>query len=308
MKASSISMVIFFTTLSSLSILVNSQTDSCSSNLNLNRQLPFDIASLHCATVWNAHNYILRFVQTSQNLWSFVLSAPDASSYVGIGFSSSGLMVGSSAIVGWVSSTDGSAMIKQYYLGGQTPTQVVPDSGNLNITYSMITSQSSRLYLAFQLSIDQPSSRLIYSLGPAGRFPSAPGYQLMEHQISDDHELIMSTAMNYVTGATSNNNPQSGLRKSHGILNMLGWGIMMIIGAIVARYCKQWDPIWFYLHTAIQSLGFLLGLAGVICGFVLEDRLNADVSTHKGLGIFILVLGSLQVMVFFARPDKASKV
>lgn len=97
------------------------------------------------------------------------------------------------------------------------------------------------------------------------------------------------------TGETANENPHRELRKSHGILNMIGWGIMMIIGAIVARYCKQWDPIWFYLHTGIQSLGFLLGIAGIICGFLLEDRLSVDVSTHKGLGIFILVLGSLQV-------------
>lgn len=137
---------------------------------------------------------VLQYVQTSQSLWRFVLSAPEANSYVGIGFSNSGSMVGSSAIVGWISPTDGTAVIKQYFLQAQTPTQVLPDSGNLNITYSMITSQSSRLYLAFQLSTDQPSSRLIYSLGPIGTLPSAPGYQLTEHRDK------VSTVLNYVTG------------------------------------------------------------------------------------------------------------
>ncbi|XP_050204848.1 cytochrome b561 and DOMON domain-containing protein At3g07570 [Mercurialis annua] len=291
-----------FIIICSLAFLVNSQTDSCSVNLNLNTQLPFDLSTLHCAAVWNSHNFVLRYVQTSPNLWSFVLSAPDANSYIAIGFSNNGLMVGSSAIVGWISSNDGSTNIKQYFLRAQLPNQVIPDSGNLNITYSMIISQSSRLYLAFQLLIDQPSSRLIYSVGPVGILPSAPSYQLTEHRDK------VSTGLNYVTGESNNENVHSELRKSHGMLNMLGWGILMIIGGIVARHCKQWDPIWFYAHVGIQSLGFILGISGVICGFVLEDRLSAHVSTHKGIGVFILALGCLQVMAFLARPDKSSKV
>ncbi|KAH9745579.1 cytochrome b561 and DOMON domain-containing protein [Citrus sinensis] len=95
----------------------------------------------------------------------------------------------------------------------------------------------------------------------------------------------------------SSRTPYKKLR-SHGITNMLGWGILMIIGAILARYFKQWAPIWFYSHTLVQSLGFVLGVAGVICGLVLENKFDADVSTHKGLGIFILVLGCLQVFLW----------
>lgn len=78
---------------------------------------------------------------------------------------------------------------------------------------------------------------------------------------------------------------------------MLGWGILMIIGAMVARYLKEKDPFWFYFHASIQLFGFILGLVGIICGFVLNNRLNAAVTTHKGLGIFILVLGCLQVCI-----------
>ena len=102
---------------------------------------------------------------------------------------------------------------------------------------------------------------------------------------------------NNYTGQASSRTPYKKLR-SHGITNMLGWGILMIIGAILARYFKQWDPIWFYSHTLVQSLGFVLGVAGVICGLVLENKFDADVSTHKGLGIFILVLGCLQVFLW----------
>lgn len=94
--------------------------------------------------------------------------------------------------------------------------------------------------------------------------------------------------------------PNSSLRRSHGLLNMLGWAILMPIGAMVARYMRKWDPTWFYAHGIIQSIGFILGLSGVICGLVLENRLKASsVGKHKGIGITVLVLGSLQVIITY---------
>ncbi|KAG5232137.1 cytochrome b561 and DOMON domain-containing protein [Salix suchowensis] len=249
-----------------LAAFVNSQVDSCSSNLNING-LPFDSASLHCVNAWSSQNFILRYAQTSSNLWSFVLSAPDANSYIAIGFSSNGLMIGSSAVVGWISATDGSSGVKN-----------LPVDRRPAVAADNLCSRTDRFDAVF--------SKLL----------------------PDPHSSTASTALNYVTGQTSSLSPESKLRKSHGALSMAGWGILMMIGAIVARYFREWDPAWFYVHACAQSLGFLLGVAGVICGLVLEHRLGVDVSTHKGLGIFILVLGCLQVMAFLARPGKSSKV
>ncbi|CAL2279988.1 unnamed protein product [Prunus armeniaca] len=296
--------ILIITTIFGLSAKVNSETDSCSSSLNLqNVNLPFDTASLHCLSVWDAHNYILRYSQTSSNIWTFVLSTPAVNSFIAMGFSSNGQMVGSSAIVGWVSSTE--RTIKQYFLGGTSANLVEPNKGNLQVAsnFSLILSQSSRLYLGFQLETSQPQTRLLYSVGPDGFLPVAPDYRLIQH--SDK----FSTSINYITGqsTSSSQSPYSKLRKSHGALNMLGWGILLIIGVIVARYLKPYDPLWFYLHTCIQSFGFIFGIIGVVCGFVLNNKLNADVSTHKALGIIILVLGCLQVMAILVRPEKESK-
>lgn len=71
----------------------------------------------------------------------------------------------------------------------------------------------------------------------------------------------------------------------------------MIIGGMVARYCREWDPQWFYLHAVIQTAALILGVVGIICGLVLEDHLGYNISTHKALGIFILVIASLQVII-----------
>ncbi|PPR83631.1 hypothetical protein GOBAR_AA37080 [Gossypium barbadense] len=292
-----------------LSVLqVNSQsTDSCNSNLNLD--LPFDTSLLNCLPVWSRHDFILRYVRNLSNVWNFVLSAPDTNSFVAMGFSTTGQMVGSSAVVGWVSA-DGSGTVKQYFLGGQRPNLVVADQGNLTIVENStsITSRSSRVYLAFQLNTSQPLSRVLYSVGQIGVIPSAPAFALAEHRDKVSTLLNYRTVMAVFarpgkeskeiicngTGTSASDSQHSRLRKSHGILNMLSWGILMIIGAMAGRYFKQWDPMWFYSHAAIQSCAFLLGLAGIISGFVLEDRLDAEVDTHKALGILILVLGCLQ--------------
>ncbi|CAK9134916.1 unnamed protein product [Ilex paraguariensis] len=294
MKASLMSLAFSFL-LFGLPLNVNSQSDSCTSTLNPNLigQLPFDPTSFHCRAVWGAQGYILRYSQTAPTVWSFVVSAPNTNSYVAMGFSPDGNMVGSSAVVGWAAD-NGVAMMKRYYLGGQSTNLVVPDQTKLQFAgnSSSIITASSTIYMAFQLNTSQPETRLIYAVGPTGILPSPPGFRLTQHSQE------ISTSINYATGQSQQQSPYASLKRTHGILNMLGWGILLAMGAMAARYLKQWDPIWFYSHTLFQSFGFILGVAGIICGFVLNDRLQSNVNKHKGLGIFILILGCLQVCPF----------
>ncbi|GFZ20028.1 cytochrome b561/ferric reductase transmembrane with DOMON related domain-containing protein [Actinidia rufa] len=287
MKTSSIFIVFFL--IYGLASSVNSQTDSCSSNLNLNSQIKFDTASLNCNPVWTAQDYILRYAQAGPKLWSFVLSAPNTNAYVAIGFSPNGNMVGSSAIVGWVAA-DGVAHIKQYSLTGRSPPQVLPDQGNLDIlgNSSSVVSESSRLYVAFQLSTDLPENRLLYAVGPIGVFPTAPNFRLTEHNNK------VSTTLNYVTAvwysfmqmtARSNSNTKKSVfqsEKEPWDLKHVGMG--------------DSNADWSDRGSIFQAMGSNL-----------KNKLSANVNMHKGLGIFILILGCLQVMAFLARPEKVSK-
>ncbi|XP_052186221.1 cytochrome b561 and DOMON domain-containing protein At3g07570-like isoform X2 [Diospyros lotus] len=285
--------VIFFIITALPAHHVSSQSDqSCASiDLNLNSELfPFDTTSLSCQPVWNPHGFILRYGQAGPSTWSFVLSAPDTNSYIAIGFSSNGRMVGSSSVVGWAAG-GGAAQAKRYYLGGQTPLMVVPDQGNLFVVAnsSTVISTSSGIYLAFQLITERPNSHLLYAVGPAGFWPAGPTFQLSQHRD------MISTYFNYGTGeAESEGWPYSTLRTWHGILSMVGWGILIPIGVIIARYLRNWDPWWFTSHVLVQSLGLLIGAVGVICGLVLENKSMVDVTKHKIIGISILVLGCLQ--------------
>lgn len=135
-----------------------------------------------------------QYSQASADVWSFVLSAPTTTTYMAMGFSSNGQMVGSSAVVGWITSAGGSSM-KQYSLEGQSPSQVKPDQGTLSIlsNSSVIATQNSRTFMAFQLNTSQPQSKLIYAVGPQGFVPG-PNSQLTEHQYQ------VSTTINYASG------------------------------------------------------------------------------------------------------------
>ncbi|KAL3328246.1 hypothetical protein AABB24_035729 [Solanum stoloniferum] len=194
---------------------VNSQ-DSCTSNLNLKNKPLFDISSFHCVSVWDEQGYILRYLQTDREVWSFVISAPNSNSFIGMGFSKDGKMVGSSAIVGWVSN-DGSSTMKRYFLGGESSAEVVPDQGNLqlvNMTSSIIA-QNSTIYMAFQLNTQlTPTNRLIYSLGPMGRLPSPVNYQLSQHRAH------ISTFLDYNSGHCIFGSTRKGI-KSKKILELV---------------------------------------------------------------------------------------
>jgi hypothetical protein len=156
--------------------------------------------------------------------------------------------------------------------------------------------------MAFQLNTTSPENRILYSVGPAGRLPLSPGFALAEH------DEKVSTAINYASGETETRSTYSRLRRNHGILNILGWGIFIPIGVIIARYFRHLDPMWYYSHTIIQTIGFIVGFSGIICGFVLNNHINPnDINTHRALGIFILLLGCLQVVAFIARPKKDTK-
>lgn len=137
----------------------------------------------------------LQYAKTVDNTWSFILSAPDSSAYIGIGFSTNGQMTGASAVVGWIP-TDGRGQAKQYLLGGKSPGEVKPDQGDLNIVNGSlkIESVSSRLYMSFQLTAELPRQILLYAMGPAGFIPASPGFSLREHRD------MTTTTINYNTG------------------------------------------------------------------------------------------------------------
>ncbi|XP_024369632.1 cytochrome b561 and DOMON domain-containing protein At3g61750 isoform X2 [Physcomitrium patens] len=95
--------------------------------------------------------------------------------------------------------------------------------------------------------------------------------------------------------------------KTHGALQVFGWGVLLPIGAIVARYAREYDPAWFYIHATFQLIGFIFIIAGVATGVALAKDVEVPgLNGHKGLGLFLLILAILQVLAVVFRPKKDS--
>ncbi|XP_073000581.1 cytochrome b561 and DOMON domain-containing protein At3g61750-like [Typha latifolia] len=285
-------------TLSASITAAHSQVDTCGSDLSTFLPSPFNASGLDCKPMWNG--FILRYSQNQDNILSIVLSAVYTSGWVGIGFSNDGMMIGSSAMVGWIG--DGRAYIEQYHLLGQTSSDVIVNEGQLLATdvAPAVVLFGANIYLAFQLNFSASVPRQALLFAFSTRSPNS--YQLTEH---DDKTSI---SFDFSAGNSAYSSYPYQLKRKHGMLAIFGWGVLLPLGAIVARYCRQIDPLWYYLHVVIQFVGFIIGLAGVVAGIALYDRLHSNITMHRALGISILVLGALQVIAFFIRPEKDCKL
>lgn len=86
----------------------------------------------------------------------------------------------------------------------------------------------------------------------------------------------------------------------HGVLNVVSWGILMPLGAVIARYLKVFKsatPAWFYLHVACQTSAYIVGVSGLGTGLKLGDESGVSQNTHKAIGIAMVCLATVQVPI-----------
>ncbi|KAG5231467.1 cytochrome b561 and DOMON domain-containing protein [Salix suchowensis] len=253
------------------------RSELCNTDMSSFLPPPYNnISNMVCRPVWNT--FLLRYQKKEDNVVTFILSAVYTTGWVAMGFSKDGRMVGSSAMVGWFN-RKGQARIKEYYLQGELDLTKVPPAVVIN---------GAMIYLAFQAKFEKPLASQPIILAFGTRFPNH--FRLSSH---DDKTTIL---FDFTAGSASRAHIHPGqMKKNHGVLGTLAWGLFLPVGAIVARYLKHKDPLWYYLHAGVQFFGFLLGLANVVLGQQLYNKIDANIPSHRGIGIFALTLSILQV-------------
>ncbi|CAN1288785.1 Cytochrome b561 and DOMON domain-containing protein At5g47530 [Linum perenne] len=116
------------------------------------------------------------------------------------------------------------------------------------------------------------------------------------------------------TGATTaagGSNSRLRKRNVHGVLNAVSWGILLPLGAIIARYMKVFkaaNPAWFYLHVACQLSAYIVGVAGWGTGLKLgSDSVGVEYNKHRNIGITLFCFGTLQMFALLLRPKPDHK-
>jgi Eukaryotic cytochrome b561 len=105
---------------------------------------------------------------------------------------------------------------------------------------------------------------------------------------------------------------------AHAWLMGLGWGLFIPLGAVIAHGFKEYDPAWFQIHRALQSLGLIMGFIGLGLIFKFADDKyagNPEYSTwniqypkHRNIGISVMALGLAQATALVFRPHKGTKL
>ncbi|CAI0379424.1 unnamed protein product [Linum tenue] len=143
---------------------------------------------------------------------------------------------------------------------------------------------------------------------------SAEGMEPRIHPVSDLQHFDSKETIDLRTGAVR---LQAGrhrryLRTVHGILSMIGWGTILPVGAIIARYSKfpveAGYPRWFLAHKSCQLVGYAMGIAGWILGILLgNSSVLYAMKVHRLYAIFILAFATLQVTALFFKPGKGDE-
>eukprot|EP00245_Coleochaete_scutata_P017231 TRINITY_DN834_c0_g1_i1.p1 TRINITY_DN834_c0_g1~~TRINITY_DN834_c0_g1_i1.p1 ORF type:complete len:951 (-),score=143.11 TRINITY_DN834_c0_g1_i1:668-3520(-) len=268
-------------------------------------------ASTSCSSPFGGSNVLFETCQTLSGGYSLKWNTPSASTvrvsfslqhdgWISLGLSPSGQMVGSDAVVGFPS--DKGVTVDVYYLGGKSSDAVKP-SGKLIASSLQGEFVGGEVRLLFTLNLTAEQIKSTKIIWAKGRHDAANGLTLRGHSFSDAY----SGSVSFESGSTATAS-RDNLRNIHGIINALGWGILIPVGALLARHGKSYDPAWYYGHITVQSSGFLLGVAGFATGIVLHNRSKVQRTTHFALAITILVLSVLQIAGAIVKPKKDAKI
>ncbi|XVF21093.1 hypothetical protein REPUB_Repub12eG0061200 [Reevesia pubescens] len=163
------------------------------------------------------------------------------------------------------------------------------------------------IFSVLRISEDLLSTSQVWQVGPVSNG------QLEVHPTTGAN-LQSTGSVNFLTGqsgGSGSGNSRTRRRNVHGVLNTVSWGILMPLGAIMARYMrvfKSADPAWFYLHVAYQSSAYIVGVAGWATGIRLgSDSTGVTQNPHRNIGIALFCLGTLQVFALLLRPKKDHK-
>lgn len=95
---------------------------------------------------------------------------------------------------------------------------------------------------------------------------------------------------------------------AHGSMMLLGWGILLPTGVMIAKTMRHRNPLWYKMHSVIQTVGLLLTIAGFIVALSSFDVFIAGGGghflsvLHGGIGIVVMIVAILQPLNAVLRP------
>lgn len=223
-------------------------------------------------------------------------------------------MEGSDAVIGWIDTAQGTSSVEMYELPSSS-------GGSSNIISAMtpIASALTTANITLEDSQDPADPLSVYTMAFSrplcvnGRCLSVESQSTMLLALGDEPRLSFHTTRRPFAIALSGNSDGSGLgiptqeyrRLAHAICMLVGWGILLPLGAGVAAGLKGrlGAPLWFRIHVSLQVLGLISAIVGISIAFANFHKLS-EYGTHGRLGLTVMILGVLQPLNGLIRPHK----
>ena len=150
--------------------------------------------------------------------------------------------------------------------------------------------------------------RVLYAMG--GGASEADRRESMQYHGANRGERVVNLGTGKVALA-----PVNALVLAHGSLMFLAWGVLLPVGALVARFARGVSPTtgpgacWFRFHWLLQTVGTLASLVGAAAAIALVSQSGGSHfgSLHKAGGLAVVLLGGGLAVLGMARPAKDSE-
>ncbi|XP_057485486.1 cytochrome b561 and DOMON domain-containing protein At4g12980-like [Actinidia eriantha] len=134
----------------------------------------------------------------------------------------------------------------------------------------------------------------------------ANGVEPLKHQTTLEN-VDSTETVNLASGRSHSNGVyRHNLRTVHGLLNIVGWGTLLPVGVIIARYFRRFPieyPFWFQAHVSCQLTGYVLGTTGWIIGLYLGKTSKPySFPIHALISHFLFVFATLQMLAIRLKP------
>ncbi|KAJ6808512.1 putative cytochrome b561 and DOMON domain-containing protein [Iris pallida] len=217
-------------------------------------------------------------------------------------------MIGSQTLIAFRGGHSGAVVVKTYNITSYGPVKEGPIGIDVSDLAGEYVGSEMRIFAKVKLARGTTKVNGVWQVGES----VADGVPA-KHAFAADN-LAAKGVVDLVKGVSvGGGGGNSVLRKKniHGVLNAVSWGILLPLGAIIARYLKTFksaDPAWFYLHVSCQLIGYAVGVAGWATGLNLGSKSKGiQYTTHRNIGITLFALGTVQLFALFLRPNKDHK-
>eukprot|EP00899_Mesostigma_viride_P005508 jgi/Mesvir1/14959/Mv14628-RA.2 len=292
------------------------------------------LPGLDCQVSLRSGAYILHWRADDAGL-SFGVDAA-TTGYVAVGFPKRrGVMVGGEAVIGWINADGSGAHVGAYSLRGETVSTVVLNS-NIQLANTSVTRVGTRTLLQFTFPISTltPSTarRRLLSLSVPVSLSSINNIILaygVNPRLEDHKSNKGSASLNFFAppetntgggGSTGGNSTSGGVEedagkegdinyyRAHGALMVVGYGILIPSGSVIARFAKRWDPAWFHAHRVCQTLGLVIATIAFIISVNKFDVGLLD-TKHGKVGLAAMILMWTQPLFGnkLLRPKKGAR-